>query len=189
MPIRVPVTDLDLDLIETQAQTRHQQMHGQPTSYGRSTPDMQRVGLLGEHAVATWLATNGHPPRWIDDPDQWGGAGGQTSYDLSFISEPGKRTHVPTTIEVKTNRYSDWFTWGRSISAKQLARTQAHTFTWCVVADDLPTTSVILMGWCPTQAILDGAARHPDPTRVVATEPLREMPSLLRYSGWQLRRH
>ena len=63
-------------------------------------------------------------------------------------------------------------------------------FVWCVVADELPTTSVIVMGWCPTQALLDGAVEsvEGEPSRVVASEPLRAMSDLVEFSGWRLRR-
>lgn len=195
--VRVPVSMLDLDLIEDQALFRFNQMRGRRTSYGRSTMDMQRVGLLGEHAVAAWLNGRGYPCRSIDDAAgaepgsiEAFGRDAPADYDLAFLGRPGRSTKAVTTVEVKTSRYRDWLTWGRSISAAQLGRTQAHVFVWCVVADELPTTSVIVMGWCPTQALLDGAVEsvEGEPSRVVASEPLRAMSDLVEFSGWRLRR-
>lgn len=188
---------LDMDLVEDMSLVRFNQMRSRRGSYGRSTRDMHRVGALGEHAVAVWLAGQGYPCRGVDDapvggPDGLAGfhRSEQTAWDLAFLGRGGAVSRMETTVEVKTSRFRDWHRFGRSLSVAQLGRTEAHVYVWCVVADELPTTSVILMGWCPTQALLDGAVEPVagDEARVKATEPLRAMPDLVGFSGWRLRR-
>lgn len=82
------------------------------------------------------------------------------------------------TFEVKASRFSDWKKYGRSLDAAQFARTTADAYVWAVVADSLPTTSVILMGWLPTSEITapttTGVALHGRPHLRVKV-PMRPM--------------
>lgn len=194
-PIRVPISRLDLGLIAQHAEQRTTELRQHSASYGHVSVDGNTVGLLGEYAVHHWLSTHATQPKHIEDGIAEDAANPLATFtplsDWDIRFHP-RRVHasLTTTVEVKTNRATDWKKYGRTLNAHQLSKTRAHTYVWCVVADELPTTSVLLMGWCVTQDLLASTGQRLSPVRatVRATAPMRPMPDLLTYVGWDVRR-
>lgn len=192
-PVRVPVSRLDLGLIAEQARQRTDELLQHSGSYGHTSVDSNTVGLLGEHAVHHWLSVNATTPKHIDDvvaetADQPLATFTPLSdWDLRFNPRHAHAS-LTTTVEVKTNRATDWKKYGRTLNVHQLRRTKAHTYVWCVVADELPTTAVILMGWCVTQDLRAVGSQRFSPVRstVRAAAPMRSMTDLLTHVGWEV---
>lgn len=143
LPVIVDVGDLDTVAMLRDAIHRHDEMSQRATSYGRSTLQMHDVGLLGERAVAHWLAGLGvgDVVPIADTPE--GRSAGDVRIDLAHTS------HVSVHVEVKTQKHQDFVQIGRRVNAGQLERTLADVFVWCVVDNVLPSKSVQIMGWLP----------------------------------------
>lgn len=186
MPVRVSVNALDLEVIEAEAEQRQIQMSGsRALSYGWSSETTNRVGLLGEHAVTHYLrqhATDqvrlvGSDARSIRD------SLGDVEIFVPLKSQVGSSS---VSVEVKTTRFSRWRRNGPTVNARQWGRLQAKTIVWCVIADELPTTSVVIMGWLaveearasPLNTVVNPLDDNPT---VVIKEPLRSPSTLL---GW-----
>ena len=153
-PVRVSVHDLDLDTIADHARTRTTTMTTAATAYGRTSIEMNTVGLLGEHAALTYLTRHGHQATLVgDDISGIRYGGGDIEITRQVSHSPAMAVENSYGVEVKTSRFSAWQRLGRTLDARQLQRSSAAAYLWCVVADTIPTTSVILMGWLPTEEI------------------------------------
>lgn len=161
-PVRVPVAGLGMDSLSAHAHARTLAMRGRAMSYGRTSQQMNEVGMLGERAAAMFLASHlEHIHLNGDDPDSVAFGGGDLTVTVFEQKDLGLWSGMGVGLEVKTNRFSAWKTIGRVLNAHQLERLHAKAVIWCVVADTLPTTSVIVMGWLPTDDIRAPDASEP----------------------------
>lgn len=175
-PVRVAVTDLDMDVIAGEAEERQSAMsESRSLSYGWSSETTNTVGLLGEHAVAHYLreratgevrlvGSEANSIRWANG-DVW----------VYMVNGVGSS---PVKVEVKTTRFSRWQRNGPLVNAQQWQRLQADAIVWCVIADELPTTSVIITGWLPVEEARASALNtvinpHDDYPSVAIKQPLR----------------
>lgn len=188
-PVRVSADDIDTIAVLRQAIARHDAMKRSNPAYASTTLQMQDVGLLGEHAVSHWLRRHAAHVVTIADTAEArrGGTG-----DVAIIgdpSPPGTETqhHGKVTFEVKTSRYRSWRRYERTLDAAQLARSTADAYIWCVVSNDWPTESVLLMGWLPTETLRERdartATREHDRPHWRITVPMRPMADLPHW--WQ----
>jgi hypothetical protein len=186
-PIRVPVHALDQAALAQRAQARTESMRATGGRYRRTSMEMNTVGLYGEYAVERWLSGQGLRAFLHRDRDYRDAQG-----DVSFGPPLGPDRAVSTvnhTVEAKTSRFSDWKRIGRALNARQFKGLHADVVFWCVVADELPSTSVMLMGWLPVPDIRAAASNETvslhGEEHVRVHEPLRDPAALIPWSEQQ----
>lgn len=171
--VRVPIDDLDSVAMLRESAARTDQMQRSKPAYGRTSPEMNDVGVLGEHAVHAYLAGLTTGVR-LTEPGDF------TSGDVQIFRTFTGTDSCGTTfaIEVKTCRFSHWMRHGRTLNQRQLQRMTSEAIMWCVVADALPTESVIIMGWLPLPEVKTANSnkrlRLHGQEHVQSREPMRE---------------
>jgi Holliday junction resolvase-like predicted endonuclease len=104
------------------------------------------VGLLGEHAVASWIQTLGAQIRVIGDDleTQEQGHG-----DLMVLMDSHSDESATSLLEVKTRRTGSWAQWRHEIDMGQLDWLVVAAVVWCVAPDRLDAGPVRIAGWSP----------------------------------------
>jgi hypothetical protein len=174
--VQIAPTALHRGTLPLRARARQQRMQGDAMSYGTTSEEMNVVGLMGEDAVANWLAGQGAEVCSIaDEADSI--ASGQGDLEVSF--KPAGWTRVIGLVEVKTSRRRDYLRLERTVIAGQLSRMNCHAVFWCTVANDLaPGAAVDIMGWLPRAEVQEAAFHEPTVARgrpaVRIKRPLRD---------------
>lgn len=114
--------------------------------YGVTSVARHEVGLLGEHAVASWIRSLGAQVRMIGDDLE---TQGQGHGDLTVLMYDQANESATSHVEVKTRRSGSWLLWRNEIDMGQFDRLVVSAVVWCITPDRLEAGPVKIAGWSP----------------------------------------